>query len=394
MFRKALLGIFALPLVVQAEVEVSGNAGIEQRYFLQDALFDTQSRAQLSGYAEVEVYSEFNDGADSILFKPFVRLDQHDEERSHADIRELMWLHVGDGWEVRTGIGKVFWGQTESVHLVDVINQTDAVEAVDGEDKLGQPMVNLSVTQDWGTASVFLLPYFRERTFASLDGRLRPGLEIDIDNPIYESDDEEQNLDWALRWQHSIGDWEVGLSYFNGTNRDPGLIPVTDAQGTKLRPYYAQMEQVGLDVLAIVDSWLLKLEAIHRDVDGEDYVAAVGGFEYTSVGVLDTQFDIGWLMEYQYDERGEMTPNPAQNDLMLGTRIVYNDADGTEILLGYVQDLDITNSRSGFVEASSRISDNWKWRFEAWLFSTDDNQDFLYQIRRDDFVQLNLEYYF
>ena len=394
MFRKALLGALFLPVMASANVDFNGNAGIEQRYFLQDALFDSQSRSQLSVYGELEIYSEFNDGTDSILFKPFFRVDQHDDERTHGDIRELIWLHIGEDWEARTGIGKVFWGQTESVHLVDVINQTDSVEAVDGEDKLGQPMVNVSLIRDWGTTSFFVLPYFRERTFAGMDGRLRPGLRIDVDNPIYESEDEETNMDWAVRWQHSIGDWEVGLSYFDGTSRDPLLLPFQDGQDLTLRPFYQQMQQTGLDVLSIVDAWIFKLEAIHRKTELEDYFAAVGGFEYTSVGVLETQFDIGWLMEYQYDERGLDASVPSQNDLMVGTRIVYNDADSTEILIGYVQDLDISSSRSGFIEASSRVSDNWKWRFEAWLFSTDDNEDILYQIRRDDFVQLNLEYYF
>ena len=109
---------------------------------------------------------------------------------------------------------------------------------------------------------------------------------------------------------------------------------------------------------------------------------------------MNTQYDIGWLVEYQYDEREEQATTPAQNDLMLGARFVYNDADGTEVLVGYVQDLDVSSSRSGFIEASSRMSDNWKWRFEAYLFSTDEPTDILYNFRRDDYVQLNIEYYF
>ena len=65
------------------------------------------------------------------------------------DIRELNYLLFGETWEVRLGVDKVFWGTTEFVHLVDIVNQTDLVEDVDGEDKLGQPTVNLSVPSDW-----------------------------------------------------------------------------------------------------------------------------------------------------------------------------------------------------------------------------------------------------
>lgn len=376
------------------EIEIRGSAVFEQRYFLQDALFAGQERANFSVFAQAEIYKEFNDGDDSILFKPFYRHDQTDEERSHADIRELIWLHVGDDWELRTGIGKVFWGQTESQHLVDVINQTDSIEAIDGEEKLGQPMVNLSLIRDWGTTSFYLLPYFRERTFAGPEGRPRFVLEVDTDNPLYESSDEQNHLDWAMRWQHTLGDWDVGLSYFNGTSREPILIPHSDETSIKLRPFYPQMQQAGIDVLAVKGAWLFKFEGITRRTDAENYSAFVGGFEYTKVGVFDSAIDLGWLMEYQYDGRDNLLLVPSQNDMMFGSRIALNDVDGTEILIGMVQDLDESSSRMGFIESSSRISDNWKWRLDLMLFTSDEPDEPVYQFRRDDFVELSLEYYF
>jgi hypothetical protein len=154
------------------------------------------------------------------------------------------------------------------------------------------------------------------------------------------------------------------------------------------------MQQVGLDVLAIVDAWLLKFEGISRDVNGDNFFAAVGGFEYTSVGVFDSRYDIGWLVEYQYDERDDTSFIISQNDLMFGSRFVFNDTAGTEILMGFVQDLDESGSLSAFVEASSRINDNWRWSFDAWFFTSDVPTDPVYAIRRDDFAQLSLEYYF
>ena len=168
------------------DISISGSAGVENRYYIQDAAYTGQPRSQASVFLEPEMYTEWNDRVDSILFKPFVRLDQQDSNRTHVDLRELMWLHAADNWETRVGVSKVFWGQTESVHLVDIINQTDAVENIDGEDKLGQPMINLNVFGDYGTISGFILPYFRERTFPGEEGRLRPPLPIEEDNALYE----------------------------------------------------------------------------------------------------------------------------------------------------------------------------------------------------------------
>ncbi len=79
-------------------------------------------------------------------------------QSTHWDIRELSWIHVGNGWESRVGIRKVFWGVTEGRHLVDIINQTDQVDQVDGEEKLGQPMINLSTVRDWGSSMCSCCP--------------------------------------------------------------------------------------------------------------------------------------------------------------------------------------------------------------------------------------------
>ena len=394
--KKLILALVICPLWVFADSELIGNAAIENRYFLQDALYPEQHQNNLSALVEAEYYVDWNEGEDSLLFKGFYRIDQQDNERSHGDIREFFWLHVGDNWELKTGLGKVFWGQTESLHLVDVINQTDAIEAIDGEDKLGQPMVSFALIADWGTATVFALPYFRERTFAGTGGRFRTALAVDTDNPLYESSDEQQHLDWAARWQRSIGQWELGLSYFDGTSREPDLVLSMDPSlRPSLRPFYRQMTQVGVDALVVVDGWLLKFEGIRRKVaNDDDFVALVGGFEYTRVGVLDSVYDIGWLMEYQYDERNESLVTFAQNDLMFGSRLALNDTDGTEILIAYVQDLDNSSVRSGFVEASSRINNNLKWRFDAWLFSSAEPIEPTYIVRLDDYIQLSLEYYF
>jgi hypothetical protein len=64
--------------------------------------------------------------------------------------------------KILLGANKVFWGVTESRHLVDIINQTDLVEDIDEEQNLGQPMVNLLLQRDWGQLDFYLKPWFRE----------------------------------------------------------------------------------------------------------------------------------------------------------------------------------------------------------------------------------------
>ncbi len=367
--------------------ELSGNANLEHRQFLSDALYG-QDNAQTSIVLQPELYWELQEGDAGFTFIPFFRADSMDDERTHGDIREALYLTYWDDYEFRAGIGKVFWGVTEAAHLVDVVNQADAVEAIDGEDKLGQPMVHFTAVKEWGTIDAMILPYFRERTFAGDDGRLRPPVTLNT-TPEYESSREEKHIDYALRYSHMLGDWDLGLSYFQGTNRDP-YITYT---GGAFRPYYAQMKHLGLDVQGIMGDWLWKLESVYRD-SKDHHIGLATGFEYTVVGAFDSAIDVGLIAEYLYDSRGDSAQSAGQNDVFGGVRFAFNDEDGTEILAGITQDLDNSDVYSAKVEASSRINNQLKWQVDAWLFASETNTDLSYALRKDDFIELSLQYYF
>jgi len=392
------------------EFEASGYVGFEWREYLEEGQFDTdsvtQADRQYGVVAEPEFVWSLAEGEHTIVFKPFGRVDSADPERTHGDIRELSWLTYGDDWELTAGISKVYWGVTESQHLVDVVNQTDFVESPDGEDKLGQPMVKLSLIRDWGTVDGFVLPGFRERTFSGEDGRFRPALVIDTDNAQYEAGEEESHVDYALRWSHTLEDYDVGLSWFNGTSRDP-LLTFDPSEPTILSPYYAQINQFGADIQATIDSWLWKFEAIYRSYNEslieefdqlgqpiEDYSAATGGFEYTYYSPFDTNWDIGVLTEYQYDSREDKRLVIGQNDVFMGSRIEFNDAASSALLVGFTQDLDSSGTQSVIMELSTRLGDSVKFNVDMFLPMSEDETNISSQFKRDDYVQLGFNYYY
>ena len=375
-------------------VELSGNIAVEYRGFAHAPLDTQQAQSNFSLSAEPELYHSWDKGKQSLTFVPFVRLDENDAERSHADIRELTWLKASDDWELRLGIRKLFWGVTESQHLVDIINQTDLVERPDGEDKLGQPMLNLALINDWGTVDLFLLPYFRERTFPGINGRLRSQPRVDSDQALYESSDKEKHLDYAVRWAHTLDVWDIGLSHFYGTSRDPRFNLGTDSSGNAVFiPVYDLINQTGLDVQATLDNWLWKLELIRRTGQGHGFYAATGGFEYTFYGVFESPADIGLVMEYLYDDRGKTSPSPFNDDVMMGLRLTLNDEQNTEALLGVIADVD-TDAMLYSIEASRRLGERWKLNIEGRLYQYLPASDPLYAYRDDDFIEVELAYYF
>ena len=374
-----------------------GSIELEHRYFWDESKQARHSSHQTSARLQLEIFNDWNDGDDQFTFEPFIRVDDEDDERTHGDIRQFIWTHLGKNWEFSAGIGRVFWGVTESQHLVDIINQTDGVENIDGEDKLGQPMLRYQYFNDYGTFEAFALPYFRPRTFAGIDSRLNGGLVVNPDREIYESRNKQNNADFALRYSNTIGDWGIGLSWFHGTSRDPDLFRFFDPNSFSTTPYYAQIDQFGADIQLTTGGWLMKLEAIDRSYNDpfiEDYSAFTFGAEYTFVGIFGSVYDLGALSEYSWDERKLKATSPFQNDVFVGARLVLNDMSDSQLLLGFTSDLDDSNTRGIFAEAATRIGSNITANIEVRYFDSNNPRDIFFGLRDDSFIQIGLEYYF
>lgn len=371
-------------------VSLSGNVAGELQLFRQDARFSEQLDQNLTLSFKPRLRHDWNNRNDELTLELYLRLDDRNEERQHADIREFKWLHVAGSHEWRVGIDTVFWGVTESQHLVDVINQIDRLEGLDGEDKLGQPMIRYSTVQDWGALDLFLLTGFREASFHSSTGRLRLPLSVDKSRTGYESSDKERHIDLALRYTRNLGDTEFGLSLFDGTNRDPALS--LDTSSGQLIPYYSQMTQFGLDLQSIIGDWIWKLEFIHRDTDPETYSAITTGFEYTFYALFDSAIDLGSLLEYSWEGR-DQNAGVFDNDLFAGLRLAFNDVQSSELLAGLLIDTD-NHSQSIRIEASRRLGDSWKLSAELQAFTSIAVDDPLAAFANDDYVLIELARYF
>ena len=375
------------------EWDFTGFAGMDGRAFWLDGHTpDEDGNLDVSIMLQPEFYWRSDDGRQRVSMVAFARADSEDSERTHADLREAYWGVEVDDWDLIVGVNKIFWGVTESRHLVDVINQADLVEDIDQEDKLGQPMVNLNLQRDFGRFEFYAMPWFRERSFPGAHGRLGLPLPVDTDNPVYESADAERHLDLAFRYSHYLGNVDIGASVFEGTSREPRFVLAPE--GDRLLPVYEQMTQAGVDLQYTSDAWLWKLEAIGRDTRSDAFMAAVGGFEYTFYGVADSATDIGVLVEYLYDGRNDDSPPTAfDNDVFLGTRIALNDASDSSILAGIAADVE---TREFFlsVEAERRFGDNLSVELRLRAFMNAEPGSALYALERDDYLQLRMSWYY
>lgn len=447
--KRPLAGLLALLLAqsgaVAAELEAEGEVWFDGRLFFEDPQWLEQSDriVQPSIALTGGLTLTFEGGDDVLRLVPFGRVDPTVSDRSHWDIREAYYLHKDDGFDILIGANRVFWGVTESKHLVNIINQPDYLEDIDGEDYLGQPMVNVSLFGDWGTLDLFAMTGFRERQFPDQEGRYSLPIEIDEGAARFESDLGIWQPDLAMRFRTTVDNWDFGLSHFYGTSREPRfgfevsglgelLPPALQQQiesarlgdlgslkdldnllaGTgvstpealafadefvDLAPIYDVINQTGIEALGIYDDLILKFEGVTISGHGGDRIwAMVAGFEYT---FADVAFlggaDIGVLGEYIYDSRdiGDGPYTVLDNELFAGLRIGFNNIDGTSLLLGGFVDLELGSTILS-AELESRITDHIKVGVEARGYPYVNRDDGLAYFSQDSYVQLRLSVFF
>ncbi|MEE8059019.1 MAG: hypothetical protein V3T17_14470 [Pseudomonadales bacterium] len=119
----------------------------------------------------------------------------------------------------------------------------------------------------------------------------------------------------------------------------------------------------------------------------------MAGFEYSIYGIFSSATDLGLIAEYHFDDRKDGNLTPFNNDLMVGARVALNDENSTDLLIGLIQDLDSQGSLMT-LEASRRFGNNWKLTVEARGFSQLPSSSPLVWLNEEDYLELELFYYF
>ncbi|MAV97133.1 MAG: hypothetical protein CMG06_08365 [Candidatus Marinimicrobia bacterium] len=366
--------------------EIIGELSFDNRYFFNAGLQE-QKKNHTSFTFSPEI---FKDDSNKIFhFKAKLRKDTEDSGRNLNDIQELYLINILEDKEIKLGVSKEFWGVTETSHRVDIINQTDFTEGFDGEEKLGQPMIKISLERQWGLLDIYTLLGFRERNFSGNKGRLRLPLSINKKDSLYSSSSKNKRADFAIRWSNYYDDFDIAISHFSGTSREPRFLPSAN-EFNELVPVYDVIDQSGLEIQYLLDSLAIKGEVISRSGQGERFTAATYGFEYTQVGVLQTRIDLGWVVEFNHDDRLESSP------FVLGTRLSFNDIYDSQILSGFIVN-DKSKELGFLLEASRRIGECCMLSIEGVYFDDtdeDNGQKKLFQaFKQDDFLRAEFIYY-
>lgn len=434
-------GLLLLVLVPYAgtcgAAEFGGRGEFEGRWFPHVA----SPQTDLSGAATATLTQDFDDGAQSLRVEAFGRVDEQDGRRTHADLREAYWQWLGDSLVLTAGVRRVFWGYTESRHLVDVVNQTDFVEDIEAEQKLGQPMLSASWIGDSQSLELMGLPLFRERRFPGVDGQ--PRIPVSVAEREAEFS-RHRDLAYALRYRIGFEGLDIGLSWFEGSAREPGLSlclergsqfsatpdqldcsrsqallagssPDRGALGNLLRdlglapsdaalrrqviedlvlaPRYDRLRQLSVDALQVIGPWALKLEALARERSGQRTYASVAGVEYTIGNVLGSGAALGLVAEWLDDERSDVLSARFDHEWFGGLRLALLDRRNTQALLGLLGDRR-GGDRLLQLEFSFKPAKRWRVLGKFRSFDKVPGDELTGFLRDEDLLSLTLERYF
>ena len=375
-------GIWLL-LAIQVQAETSGSIEITGSYFPKslDASFDTNitAEAKVIGYEELDDFQ--------LEYEIVIRKSLNDNGKDIIEPRQLFFAKTFGDIDVYLGYRHTFWGVGESRNLVDLINQQDMAAGMSPDNKLGAPSISIETYLGSGELQYWYISRFRERTFN--DTNAHPGFGMPVSSAQFAHAKGSEASDQALRYANSLGDIDYALSIFDGTAREP-LFIVQELDPPTIAPYYERTSSVGLELQYTGESILYKFEGLTGTQSGKDFDAVVLGTEKTVYTIFETQWDMGVLFEYQYDDRAQ-----ALIDRMIvsGVRLTANDEFDTNFLILYTVDDAFSQSLFG-LEVSRRLRNGMTLDINYLLYQSDRQNLPFYSLVDDSELSLTLGYYF
>lgn len=382
-----------------AASELRGTVGVKGMFFSERPLFtdsnlsEDQSDARWQPTAQITLDGSRDFGRDTKFdVTVFGRASPHAHHRFGGDIREADLKIQFENAEIKAGILAETWGTLEAWNLVDIINQRDLAEDFQGDAKLGQPGVAVSLQQgDW-VWSLAGLTYARERRFAEGQDRLR-ALPAPILTEKFEGN--RWNPGIALRVQSRWDDLDIAASHYAGHAREPLFQSIIGQQGLLgFESFYEKIAQTALEAQYVMGDSVLKSEFIYQTEGVDSFWGSGVGVE-TTFNKLGGSFEsLTFYFEAYFDDRSDSAPLTAfQRDIFFGARYNLNDTDDTVFEARYTHDLE-WDSNLIDLRASRRIFGDCLLSAQLLLPLAVERDPALIGFEQDKYFKLGLDWYF
>lgn len=408
-----MIKIFSLVLflstLLTADVEISGHADLDSQFYLTkpDAKHQNSFTAKqtlelkytketMSVYGKLYAQEAYRDALDV----------KNDTKRTFVRLDELFLRFDFEDEALQIGKSIKYWGALELRNIVDAFNPNEQRDDMFETNKLGVWNTSYTYYTENGEFScivkvaepdqkmaaypyvyyVFPLAVKYNDNLLTSSNESRPSVYLTYSGTT----DSEYALDYAF-------------IYENGYDSQRYFSSLINQRTSYVQNAYLVNKFMTYNTL-VLGATLFKLEALYAFVEDD---VGVGDYSHVAFGIEHTLDDfensasLGLIAEYyKYDTYESDKYNDLQlfetmqDDLFLGMRYTFNDADDSAIVGGVIRDLEY-KEEVYYLEYESRFSDNIKVDLDYYYIEPSKNTQTAYSLLgRHQRVALNIAYHF
>lgn len=411
LFNRLVSLLFISTSLVYGNFEVNGFVGVNSQSYLKAPSSKYANNFTMQQELEVKY---FNDNL-SVYSKVYAQEDSHDlrdkqNERTFVRLDELYLKYDFDNDMLSAGKSIKFWGSLEVKNIVDGFNAIDLRVDLFELQKLGAYNLTYSHYTDSGeisaiikikeqnqemAAPIYVYNFFPE--FVSYDANIntsknkyRPSVFLKYSG----STETEYALDYAFIYENGYDSQRYFLAdgILNGS-------PVNYNQHSYIVDKFMTYNTL------VVNSTLIKLEALYAKVDDDKYIgdySHIGfGLEHTIENYMGSDVGVGLIAEYyryitfEDDKYTDLEIfETMQNDLFVGVRYSFNNANDTNIIGGVIADIQY-DEQVYYLKFASRAYDSLKIEVDAYLIEPSKEKATAYSfLKKHQRIALNIAWYF
>ncbi|MBI3773021.1 MAG: hypothetical protein HY272_10020 [Gammaproteobacteria bacterium] len=326
--------------IVAANVDIDSSLSLRGDAWNGDR--DLNDEGPLSGTSAWGKAKVNSDALGQLVVNGWVRTQSSDVSR-HGLVRELYWRNHFGPLDVKLGRQMIAWGRADGLNPTDYLSPRDFTLLVteDADMRYGNESANVALETRTGLWSVFWFPQAASNTIplATL-----PGVAYRIESPP-------ESSQWALKWEGSSENIDGSLSYFNGFDPTPDLLPGgLSAQGLDVVVRNQRAKVIGGDVSWVHEGVIWRAESAWLQTDSEGRL----DFSHKKPQL--------WLVggpEWSFGEGGTF-------GIQATVRHVYDFSDPESLASGVTQDVALRQAALSGQTAQNQ--EGFTWRIaKRWL---------------------------
>ncbi len=408
MIKIFLVFIFVYSAVV-ADIEISGHVDLDSQAYLSKP----KNKNANSFTAKQTLEIKYTQDDITVFAKLYAQeayrdfsTDKEDTKRTFARLDELFLRLDFEDDALQIGKSIKYWGSLELRNIVDAFNPNELRDDMFKTNKLGVWNASYTYYTQSGELSIIAkvaepdqrmagYPYvyyffpssvdYNDNLLTS-DKKHRPSIYVSYNGTT----DTEYALDYAFIYENGYD----SQRYFSSIINQPASYVQNAYLVNKFMTYNT----------LVVNATLFKLEALYAFVEDD---VSVGDYSHIALGVEHTleDFDngasLGLLSEYykystyESDKYNDLQLfETMQDDIFIGARYTFNDADDSSIVGGIIHDLEY-NEEVYYLEYESRFSESFKVELDYYYIEpSKDTQTAYAFLGRHQRIALNIAYHF